>query len=67
MTTVTDWNGYDENDNIWANFKAHFVEAYKLRLNSGPTANTVGYREAAAASATTTAWEALRVPLRKCK
>ena len=48
-TNVTAWAARDPNDKNWQNLKAHFIAAYDAHLESGPTANTAGYHEAAAA------------------
>ena len=34
-TAVLEWNGFDANNQTWAEFKAHFSEAYDIRLQSG--------------------------------
>ena len=34
-TAVLEWNGFNANNQIWAEFKAHFSEAYDIRLQSG--------------------------------
>ena len=31
-TAVIEWNGFDANNQTWAKFKAHFSEAYDVRL-----------------------------------
>ena len=31
---VLEWNGFDANNQTWAEFKAHFSEAYDIRLQS---------------------------------
>ena len=49
MKSVTTWNARGPNNKNWQNMKAHFIEAYDVHLESGPTANTVGYHGAAAA------------------
>ena len=37
---VLEWNGFDEANQIWSEFKSHFLEAYDIRLQSGAeTAN----------------------------
>ena len=47
ITAVVEWNGFDELNKTWNEFKAHFTEAYEARLDSGPTAATAGYHGAA--------------------
>ena len=47
--SVTACAARDPNDKNWQNLKAHFIAAYDAHLESGPTANTAGYHEAAAA------------------
>ena len=46
---MTAWAACDPNNKNWQNLKAHFIAAYVANLESGPTANTSGYHEAAAA------------------
>ena len=43
MTAVKKWNALPKKDKNWKIFKEVFVEAYKLRLDSGPTAGAAGY------------------------
>ena len=51
ITAIVEWNGFDDADKSWNNFKAHFTEAFAARLDSGPTAATAGYHGAAMALA----------------
>ena len=47
--SVTTRNARDPNDKHWQNIKAHFIAAYDAHLESGPTANMMGYHGAATA------------------
>ena len=49
ITAVVEWNGFDPLNKTWNNFKSHITEAYKARLDSGPTAEAAGYHGAAMA------------------
>ena len=51
ITAVVEWNGFNDLNKSWNEFKAHFTEAYEARLDSGPTAATAGYHGAANALA----------------
>ena len=43
-TAILEWNGIDEGNETWPKFKAHFTEAYDLRIRLGAgTACTMGY------------------------
>ena len=35
-TALLEWNGFDPTNKDWANLKAHFSEAYRLCITSGP-------------------------------
>ena len=47
MTAVQDWNALLQQEKTWNKFKELFIEAYELRLDSGPTAGAAGYHGAA--------------------
>ena len=47
MTAVEKWNALPQQEKNWNKFKEVFVEAYELRLDSGPTAGAAGYHGAA--------------------
>jgi hypothetical protein len=47
ITAVVEWNGFDDANKSWNEFKAHFTEAFEAHLDSGPTAATAGYHGAA--------------------
>ena len=47
MNAVEKWNALPQQDKNWNNFKQVFVQAYELRLDSGPTAGAAGYHGAA--------------------
>ena len=51
MNAVEKWNALPQQEQTWAKFKEVFVQAYELRLDSGPTAATAGYHGAANAVA----------------
>ena len=46
---VLEWNGFDENNKTWPEFKSHFIEAYEIWLTSGAGAasSNNGYHGAA--------------------
>ena len=44
---ILEWNATDEVIQTWTEFKAHFTEAYDIRIFSGAgTAGTIGYHGA---------------------
>ena len=46
-TAILEWNAIDEVNQTCPEFKAHFTEAYDLRIRSGAgTAGTMGYHSA---------------------
>ena len=47
MTAIQDWNALPQQEKTWNKFKEVFIEAYELRLDSGPTAGAAGYHGAA--------------------
>ena len=49
MMAFMDWNRYDPANKTWEISKAHFVQAYELRLNSGPMSGAAVYLGATAA------------------
>ena len=47
MSIVEKWNALPKQEKTWNKFKEVFIEAYELRLDSGPTAAAAGYHRAA--------------------
>ena len=44
---VIEWNMLGNTDETWNNFGPHFIKAYQMRLDSGPTTIEAGYHGAA--------------------
>ena len=46
MNAVKKWNALPQQEKTWDKFKDVFIEAYELRLDSGPTTGAAGYHGA---------------------